>query len=114
MLKISNVRQACTLLVSDKMGFPRVHLPIFRNLQRQDPCAVLLLLDDSSMEALIWMDFFFFPCICRAAFMCGREPNFELSEEEKQELRQFKWDDFLAFTRSAITNKSESQYCCHF
>lgn len=37
--------------------------------------------------------------------MCGREPNFELSEEEKQELRQFKWDDFLAFTRSAITNK---------
>ncbi|KAG5252217.1 ethylene-responsive transcription factor protein [Salix suchowensis] len=23
----------------------------------------------------------------RAAFMCGREPNFELSEEEKQELR---------------------------
>ncbi|XP_027767565.1 ethylene-responsive transcription factor-like protein At4g13040 isoform X2 [Solanum pennellii] len=40
-----------------------------------------------------------------AAFMCGREPNFELSEEEKQELRQFKWDDFLAFTRSAITNK---------
>ncbi|XP_049407953.1 ethylene-responsive transcription factor-like protein At4g13040 [Solanum stenotomum] len=41
----------------------------------------------------------------RAAFMCGREPNFELSEEEKQELRQFKWDDFLAFTRSAITNK---------
>ncbi|XP_059296340.1 ethylene-responsive transcription factor-like protein At4g13040 isoform X1 [Lycium ferocissimum] len=41
----------------------------------------------------------------RAAFMCGREPNFELSEEEKQELRQFKWDEFLAFTRSAITNK---------
>ncbi|KAG5514799.1 hypothetical protein RHGRI_035995 [Rhododendron griersonianum] len=41
----------------------------------------------------------------RAAFMCGREPNFELSEEEKQELRKFKWDDFLAVTRSAITNK---------
>ncbi|OIT37603.1 PREDICTED: ethylene-responsive transcription factor-like protein At4g13040 [Nicotiana attenuata] len=41
----------------------------------------------------------------RAAFMCGREPNFEISEEEKQELRQFKWDEFLAFTRSAITNK---------
>lgn len=41
----------------------------------------------------------------RAAFMCGREPNFELSEEEKQELRQFKWDEFLAMTRHAITNK---------
>ncbi|KAK9280863.1 hypothetical protein L1049_003754 [Liquidambar formosana] len=41
----------------------------------------------------------------RAAFMCGREPNFELSEEEKQELRQYKWDDFLAMTRHAITNK---------
>ncbi|GMP90329.1 hypothetical protein CsSME_00041506 [Camellia sinensis var. sinensis] len=40
-----------------------------------------------------------------AAFMCGREPNFELSEEEKQELRKFKWDEFLAMTRSAITNK---------
>ncbi|XP_052171158.1 ethylene-responsive transcription factor-like protein At4g13040 isoform X2 [Diospyros lotus] len=41
----------------------------------------------------------------RAAFMCGREPNFELSEEEKQELRKFKWDEFLAVTRSSITNK---------
>ncbi|KAK6145119.1 hypothetical protein DH2020_021939 [Rehmannia glutinosa] len=41
----------------------------------------------------------------RAAFMCGREPNFELSEEEKQELGKYKWDEFLAITRSAITNK---------
>ncbi|KAJ4728452.1 Ethylene-responsive transcription factor-like protein [Melia azedarach] len=41
----------------------------------------------------------------RAAFMCGREPNFELSEEEKQELRQFKWEEFLAFTRRSITHK---------
>ncbi|CAK9182042.1 unnamed protein product [Ilex paraguariensis] len=41
----------------------------------------------------------------RAAFMCGREPNFELLEEEKQELRKFKWDEFLAITRSAITIK---------
>ncbi|KAK8674366.1 hypothetical protein V6N13_112658 [Hibiscus sabdariffa] len=41
----------------------------------------------------------------RAAFMCGREPNFELSEEEKQELRKFKWDEFLAYTRHSITNK---------
>ncbi|KAH7863832.1 hypothetical protein Vadar_022418 [Vaccinium darrowii] len=41
----------------------------------------------------------------RAAFMCGREPNFELSEAEKQELRKFKWDEFLAMTRSSITSK---------
>lgn len=41
----------------------------------------------------------------RAAFMCGREPNFELPEEEKQELRQFKWAEFLAMTRHAITHK---------
>jgi hypothetical protein len=33
--------------------------------------------------------------------MCGREPNFELPEEEKQELRTFKWDDFLAMTRKS-------------
>lgn len=38
--------------------------------------------------------------------MCGREPNFELPEEEKDELRQFKWEEFLAMTRHAITNKS--------
>ncbi|CAA2970751.1 ethylene-responsive transcription factor At4g13040 [Olea europaea subsp. europaea] len=43
----------------------------------------------------------------RAAFMCGREPNFELSEEEKQELMKFKWEEFLALTRSAITSKSK-------
>ncbi|KAL8484200.1 hypothetical protein ACS0TY_026775 [Phlomoides rotata] len=43
----------------------------------------------------------------RAAFMCGREPNFALSEEEKQELRQYKWEEFLAITRSAITNKRQ-------
>ncbi|MBA0769769.1 hypothetical protein Gotri_018468 [Gossypium trilobum] len=41
----------------------------------------------------------------RAAFMCGREPNIELPEEEKQELRKFKWDEFLAYTRRSITNK---------
>ncbi|KAK8588451.1 hypothetical protein V6N12_022891 [Hibiscus sabdariffa] len=45
----------------------------------------------------------------RAAFMCGREPNFELSEEEKQELRKFKWDEFLAYTRRSITNKKRKQ-----
>lgn len=41
----------------------------------------------------------------RAAFMCGREPNFELSEEEKRELSRYKWEEFLAITRSSITNK---------
>ncbi|GAV70730.1 AP2 domain-containing protein [Cephalotus follicularis] len=41
----------------------------------------------------------------RAAFMCGREPNFELSEEEKQELTKFDWDEFLAFTRRGINDK---------
>ncbi|XP_068665465.1 ethylene-responsive transcription factor-like protein At4g13040 [Aristolochia californica] len=45
----------------------------------------------------------------RAAFMCGREPNFELSEEEKQELRKFKWEEFLTFTRSAITSKKHKR-----
>ncbi|XP_020112039.1 ethylene-responsive transcription factor-like protein At4g13040 isoform X2 [Ananas comosus] len=45
----------------------------------------------------------------RAAFMCGREPNFELSEEEKEELRSYKWEDFLAMTRSAINNKKHQR-----
>ncbi|XP_030934819.1 ethylene-responsive transcription factor-like protein At4g13040 isoform X2 [Quercus lobata] len=45
----------------------------------------------------------------RAAFMCGREPNFELSEEEKQELRKFNWEDFLAITRHAITSKKHKR-----
>ncbi|MQL77428.1 hypothetical protein Taro_009846 [Colocasia esculenta] len=45
----------------------------------------------------------------RAAFMCGREPNFELSEEEKQELGQFKWEDFLEMTRNAITSKKHQR-----
>lgn len=39
--------------------------------------------------------------------MCGREPNFELPEDEKQELSKFNWEEFLAFTRSAINNKSK-------
>ncbi|KAK1295392.1 Ethylene-responsive transcription factor-like protein [Acorus calamus] len=45
----------------------------------------------------------------RAAFMCGREPNFELPEEEKRELSQFNWDDFLNITRSAITSKKHQR-----
>lgn len=45
----------------------------------------------------------------RAAFMCGREPNFELSEEEKQELAKLSWDEFLARTRHAITNKKHKR-----
>ncbi|KAK7395431.1 hypothetical protein VNO78_15989 [Psophocarpus tetragonolobus] len=45
----------------------------------------------------------------RAAFMCGREPNFELPEEEKCELSKFKWDEFLAMTRQAITRKKHKR-----
>lgn len=45
----------------------------------------------------------------RAAFMCGREPNFVLSEAEKQELRQYKWEEFLALTRNAITSKKHQR-----
>ncbi|ESW12658.1 hypothetical protein PHAVU_008G131500 [Phaseolus vulgaris] len=45
----------------------------------------------------------------RAAFMCGREPNFELPEEEKRELSKFKWDEFLAMTRQAITRKKHKR-----
>uniref|UniRef100_A0A1J3FIW5 Ethylene-responsive transcription factor-like protein n=1 Tax=Noccaea caerulescens TaxID=107243 RepID=A0A1J3FIW5_NOCCA len=41
----------------------------------------------------------------RAAFMCGREPNFELSEEDKQELKRQSWEEFLTCTRRKITNK---------
>ncbi|KAL3850419.1 hypothetical protein ACJIZ3_012301 [Penstemon smallii] len=47
----------------------------------------------------------------RAAFMCGREPNFELPEEEKQELKKYKWNEFLAITRSAISkSKKPAQF----
>ncbi|KAM0039905.1 putative non-reducing end alpha-L-arabinofuranosidase [Helianthus debilis subsp. tardiflorus] len=42
----------------------------------------------------------------RAAFMCGREPNFELMAEEKDELSKLSWDGFLTMTRSAINSKS--------
>ncbi|XP_028246367.1 ethylene-responsive transcription factor-like protein At4g13040 isoform X2 [Glycine soja] len=45
----------------------------------------------------------------RAAFMCGREPNFELPEEEKRDLSKFKWDEFLAMTRQAITRKKHKR-----
>ncbi|KAK4749070.1 hypothetical protein SAY87_026519 [Trapa incisa] len=45
----------------------------------------------------------------RAAFMCGREPNFELPEEEKQELRKLNWDEFLVQTRHAITSKKHKR-----
>ncbi|KAI7743741.1 hypothetical protein M8C21_017710 [Ambrosia artemisiifolia] len=45
----------------------------------------------------------------RAAFMCGREPNFELSAEEKDELSKLSWDDFLTMTRSAINSKKHQR-----
>lgn len=40
--------------------------------------------------------------------MCGREPNFELTVEEKDELSKLSWDEFLTVTRSAINSKSNS------
>ncbi|XP_045832610.1 ethylene-responsive transcription factor-like protein At4g13040 [Trifolium pratense] len=45
----------------------------------------------------------------RAAFMCGREPNFELSEEQKRELSKFKWEEFLTMTRQTITCKKHKK-----
>ncbi|XP_058745395.1 ethylene-responsive transcription factor-like protein At4g13040 [Vicia villosa] len=45
----------------------------------------------------------------RAAFMCGREPNFELSDEEKLELSQLKWEEFLAVTRQTINCKKHKR-----
>lgn len=41
----------------------------------------------------------------RAAFMCGREPNLELPEEEKRELKRLEWDEFLEKTRLQISSK---------
>jgi hypothetical protein len=41
--------------------------------------------------------------------MCGREPNFELSEEEKKELQNYTWKDFLDMTRDTITSKSKTR-----
>ncbi|XP_039133578.1 ethylene-responsive transcription factor-like protein At4g13040 isoform X2 [Dioscorea cayenensis subsp. rotundata] len=48
----------------------------------------------------------------RAAFMCGREPNFELSEEDKLELSQYNWEEFLSMTRNAITSKKQQRRFC--
>ncbi|XP_024975188.1 ethylene-responsive transcription factor-like protein At4g13040 [Cynara cardunculus var. scolymus] len=45
----------------------------------------------------------------RAAFMCGREPNFELTVEEKDELSKLSWDEFLTMTRSAINSKKHQR-----
>ncbi|PKA54479.1 Ethylene-responsive transcription factor-like protein [Apostasia shenzhenica] len=45
----------------------------------------------------------------RAAFMCGREPNFELSEDEQRELKQYSWDEFLTKTRNAISIKKHQK-----
>lgn len=42
--------------------------------------------------------------------MCGREPNFELSEEDKKELRKLTWEEFLALTRTAISSKSKLRF----
>lgn len=43
----------------------------------------------------------------RAAYLCGRVPNFELSEEEKQELHGLQWEEFLLMTKEAIASKKK-------
>ncbi|KAD3068483.1 hypothetical protein E3N88_36363 [Mikania micrantha] len=45
----------------------------------------------------------------RAAFMCGREPNFDLTVKEKEELSKLSWEEFLAMTRSAINCKKNQR-----
>lgn len=59
-------------------------------------------------SCLFWISTYRWLVCRRAAFMCGREPNFELPEEEKEELRQYSWVEFLAKTRIAISSKSNS------
>lgn len=43
---------------------------------------------------------------CRAAFLCGREPNFDITTKEQEELSKLTWEEFLNMTRMAIHNKS--------
>lgn len=45
----------------------------------------------------------------RAAFMCGREPNFELTIKQKDELSKLSWDEFLTMTRNAINSKKNQR-----
>nr|QWM97616.1 soloist [Syntrichia caninervis] len=45
----------------------------------------------------------------RAAYLCGREPNFELTEAEKQELQLLQWEDFLEQTRQSILSKKRKR-----
>jgi len=45
----------------------------------------------------------------RAAYLCGREPNFELTDAEKQELQLLQWEDFLEQTRQSILNKKRKR-----
>ncbi|KAG0616717.1 hypothetical protein M758_5G136800 [Ceratodon purpureus] len=45
----------------------------------------------------------------RAAYLCGRETNFELTESEKQELQLLQWEDFLEQTRQSILSKKRKR-----
>lgn len=45
----------------------------------------------------------------RAAYLRGREPNFELTEAEKQELQLLQWEEFLEQTRQAILSKKRKR-----
>ncbi|KAL8137240.1 hypothetical protein V2J09_003241 [Rumex salicifolius] len=47
----------------------------------------------------------------RAAFVLGREPNFELPEEDKEELRQLKWEKFLEKTKLEASCKRKRKQC---
>jgi hypothetical protein len=43
----------------------------------------------------------------RAAFVCGRETNSELSEKEKQELEGLLWEEFLDFPTESEIEESK-------
>lgn len=45
--------------------------------------------------------------ISRAAYVCGRETNSELSEKEKQELEGLLWEEFLDFPTESEVEESK-------
>uniref|UniRef100_A0A6N2LP30 Uncharacterized protein n=1 Tax=Salix viminalis TaxID=40686 RepID=A0A6N2LP30_SALVM len=48
-------------------------------------------------------------CMTGLLSCVGGSPILSSQKEEKQELRKFKWDEFLAITRSAINNKKHKR-----
>ncbi|XP_071721540.1 uncharacterized protein [Rutidosis leptorrhynchoides] len=63
----------------------------------------------SQEEAARLYDRWHFISHTKAAFLCGREPNFELTDKEKDELSQLTWDGFLIMTRDAINSKKHQR-----